>query len=104
MATIVEVLEKTKEVIERGWTQGASARNKNGQMVPALNRAAVCWCWMGAHQRAVDELNAWDVEEDVYCAAVLATPEYSLITFNDTPGRVKEDVIAAINRLIEARR
>lgn len=50
---IIEILTETRELLARpgAWTQGAFARNANGDSVPATANAATCFCLGGAVRR-----------------------------------------------------
>ena len=42
--TVDDFAEAVIEVLERGWTQGADARDANGKRCLYRSDDAVCWC------------------------------------------------------------
>ena len=43
-----EVYNKAADVVEKGWTQGAFARDEQGNIRASKHRRAVSWCLSGA--------------------------------------------------------
>jgi hypothetical protein len=54
MTTTKEILIKAREIIsdEKNWTQGIEARDKDGNTVAYFNPLAICFCSIGAVERA----------------------------------------------------
>lgn len=46
------LLIRARGFLERGWCQGAAARNAEGESVSALSEDAVAWCAVGAMEVA----------------------------------------------------
>lgn len=105
----VEYLEKGLELIKKGWCQNAGARNKNGCSVSARSPEAVSYCMDGALYKTlnpyidVDNKLTISLRGRLYINAILRSKNYlhSLITFNDTEGRTKEEVIDVFEKAIE---
>ena len=106
---------RMKELINRGWCQGANALNdKNRDTIPISPRA-VKWCMLGAAARAsYDIAGGYGPKEDrimtAFLNAVLVDmADWSLpvkadngagaVDFNDAPGRTKEEVLAFIDNI-----
>lgn len=101
-----QYIYEAAKVIERGWTQGAPARNIHNLPTSALNGEACSWCAIGALRKVSDTR----LHDKV--AAVLGLPLtpigalHPLAEFNDARGRTKEEVITKLCEaasLLEAR-
>lgn len=69
------------------WTQGAEARNINGERVSSNSTTAVCFCLLGAVNRCYQN------KEDYHRVnARLRTKLRTIIGWNDHPGRTQHDV------------
>jgi len=94
-----QVLIRTRELIEQGWCRNAWAKDKNGKVVDRMSNKACKFCLGGAFLRARDELNApfelIDLEKRVLKIWARGT-----LSFNDAYGRLKQEVIALLDRLI----
>jgi hypothetical protein len=85
-------------LIERGWTQGAIARDAIGFSVPSLGHDAARWCTVGAISRAApDGCDVYWVALDLL-RNVVGTSAIEI--WNDQPTRTKEDVLAAFDKAI----
>lgn len=95
----VQVLMEGKKLIERGWCQGALARNEGGLRVPIYDSRVTSVCSVGA-------LVAGSAEHGDVCEAedllrVAAGVYHSDVpTWNDDPQRTKEEVIQAFDDAI----
>jgi hypothetical protein len=94
-AEIIKALKKTRRLILKGWTRGAYARDARRRAVPYDSKTAVCWCLMGAVDRAAGPVG--DVED----ALNQALGAYSLAGFNDSQ-KTKGPVLALIDKAIAA--
>lgn len=94
----IELIKKARNKIyfKKHWTQGAAAKNKDGEVVEVHDRNAVCWCAMGAlvvvcpterHFRSIR-----DIIYEVICAK-------SIININDQKGHAA--VIRIFNKAIK---
>jgi len=99
----VELLKAARAKVEAGWTQGSAARDADGLKCGWSEGRACSFCAMGALwrvaggaelpeatgilERALDGVGAW--------------PGMSVISFNDSPYRLKEDVLKLYDVAIE---
>lgn len=80
------------QYLEKGWTQGTFARDKDGNPVNEYNSSALCWCASGAISAAFPMSYEIDL-------AVKLTKEIEKITktkivlWNDDEDRTHEEVI-----------
>jgi hypothetical protein len=87
-----EVTRKAIERIERGWCQGASSENVFGEKYVPLD-TAVKVCLLTAVTVAQQETKNYSLIHDVAAELVSRGYSNSLVSFNDQPGRTKEEVI-----------
>jgi hypothetical protein len=85
-------LRRMRSLLHRGWTQGAMARTARGAPVGHEERAAACWCLLGAAYRA--GLTNW--------AFVDGTRLIAVPYWNDARERTKAEVLAVIDNSIAA--
>lgn len=86
---------KAYQLLEiKGWTQGASARNKDGGVTTPFSESAACFCTFGALQAAYgpEFLGPMSKIEKHLNVFVIAP-------WNDDPARTKEEVIAMLKHL-----
>lgn len=106
-----ELLNKAADLIEAtGWTQGAFARDEYGNKTEPYVRSCnkgngpVCFCASGAVLNVAQAVKSGkdDVaSEQMWDAALLllrAEVQGEIVSFNDAPGRTKEEVIEAMRR------
>ena len=114
MTTELEHLRKMRELLAKGWTQGAWARDGEGQDVFTDSETATCFCLAGASTRTRSGvqklipnalLRALDcVEPDLagrYDKSNDFTVRLIIVRWNDRPGRTQSEVLALIDRAIE---
>lgn len=108
----IDVFSKALELLEtKGWTQGAGARDKNGNYVASFYQGAASFCSYGALQRSVcdsnqpfrvfddslfllaEKINGSILEDDL--------PIDIVTKWNDSPSQTKEDVVAMFKQIIE---
>lgn len=107
MTPSTRILQKARALVERGWTKGASARNKHGSMVFINSEKACTFCATGAVGRAhvsvlcADE-HMWEALDRLSLALdfVLGS-KGSVVHFNDAMGTTKEDVLLMFDLAIE---
>ena len=99
--TPTEILIAAREKIERGWTQGAHARDRRGKSTPASRGSAVCWCPQGAIG-AVSPPEEWKKYRDALGLLEAAVGTNLIPSWNDIPGRTQAEVLAAFDKAIEA--
>lgn len=95
-----------RDLVERGWTQGADARAADDTVVHPCDARAVSWSLLGALVVAVEEVAAREGEQNAIgqlartcsvLADILDTD--SLVEWNDVGERIREDVVAAFDRV-----
>ena len=100
-----QVLVAARELISEPerWTKVEIARNAEGNPTVASYRDAACWCLMGAVSRCSP------YGSSVYMGALLALRsvldddgDTVLVDFNDHPDRTHGEVLALLDRAIEA--
>lgn len=103
-----QILEKARELLLRGWTQRAFARNQYGTPVPSWATDACCWCAHGAIVRAQYELfgataKALESNTVISCMEQLDVLLNSadLSAFNDLLTTTQKDVLDLFDRAIE---
>ena len=127
MSTMVDLLSRTRSVLARGWTQGASARAQNGTPVVLSTsdyERAVCWCLSGAVFASTpqDKDNRNQVNRMLWRAGrALSYPmdlelgidnrrigpdddrryRWLLEEFNDEEGRTQDEVLALVDKALE---
>lgn len=103
LPTAQVVLRVARSYIERGWCQGALARNQDGVPVAAAQETAVTWCASGAFSRATTNLDA-DPSADgkAWALLELALPEEwpDLAVYNDDDRTTQTDIIDLYTRAI----
>jgi hypothetical protein len=94
------ILENGRALVAQGWTQGASARDREGNAVHPWSADARSWSILGAiicgdesHQgrTGIGQL----AETVMEVADAIGTA--SLNRWNDEPGRTQEDALAAFD-------
>ena len=89
--TTVEVLKEARRKIYRkkNWTQGAYARDKNGELLASDDFYAISWCAMGAIHNVASknrELNIEYIRDYLYRAAHDLYNDRSVTVINDHKG------------------
>lgn len=111
-----QILSRAQDLVKTGWTQGALARDKNGQYTSEYSLEACSFCTLGAYFRAARELSVQDVEVMqrvrvlAWSSLETAINEFpggrgNISSFNDNPIRTVEQVIAVFEKaksLLEA--
>ena len=92
-----QILAAASELlVTKGWTQGESAKDKDGYCVPSYSPRATCYCLIGAIEKVAP---SWDgLEARDALRRVLGVD--NIVKWNDTPGRTKEEVLKAIDGAI----
>lgn len=109
---VIEILDEMARLLtEKGWTQGVFARTQGGAPTDCRSDTACSFCLRGALKGATADLPYNDGTEANYRlhrALGEVLPRESLgayldghvdiISFNDTPGRTREEVLDLIER------
>lgn len=96
---------------EKGWTQGAPARNADGKRVDPCSDEAMCFCTLGAMARAAKKDQTQ--YDRLYNAFVVANAEALRLDETNSDGSIlvwvwndyyakRDDVVAAFQRAREA--
>jgi len=97
----IETLKAMRVKLAAGWTRDAAARDARGRSVNSDDEKACSYCLLGA---------LWSMEkyrlEPTVEAALLRTLKKGgvkdqLATYNDTPGRTQEEILALVDKTIE---
>jgi hypothetical protein len=103
--TIRDLTRAMNAIINRGWTQGAFARNRNGEECDVRSGAA-CFCSLGAIEYATKSKNG--DRHELRCekasdalALGLPRPYKSVVPYNDKPGRTRSQVVSLFQRAIK---
>lgn len=95
-----EILTKARELIEAGWIQG------NYRLITDVD-GRIGYCVLGALREVFEPYNGpetAEMTEAVELVRIKATGTKwgSLSVWNDAPGRAKEEVLAVLDKAIEA--
>ena len=92
MSDVKKVLERAAEIVERGWRQGANARDDDDWPVPAYSKAARSWSAYGAISSVVGRY------ADALAAeiAVEAVVNCNIRPWNNHPDRTQSEVVTAL--------
>ena len=84
-----KIYREAADLVEKGWTQGALARDQYGVEVPCDSPTAVCWCLSGAL-----DLASWEVRVNHWMKLTSYFKLYEAISvWNDRPDRTQEEVV-----------
>ena len=96
---------KPSDLIRKGWTQRAAARNKSGEPVSVKlwPECPSCWCIVGAisavYWNDKDGLLPMDPCKHMErCCDLLGLPHGYLADWNDAPERTHQEVIDVLER------
>lgn len=106
MSKTLELLKSMRGKIATGWTQGCSARNRQGNPVVPSSPEACQWCLLGAvtamesaHYRTTVEqrTNVWRIINQLLeNRNELQMPS----AFNDNPARTQREVLELLDEAI----
>lgn len=99
----VEVLQKARALLEKGWCQGVAARTDKGTSVSPRNRHATSFCVYGSLCCAGYEENM-DLHAAIDDIMFGRLEVYSFGAWNDAPGRTQEEVLTLMDRAIDLAR
>jgi hypothetical protein len=94
----------------KGWTQGALARDSSGEETKPCDEAAICFCALGAIDRAACDVTGKRrtkagngvgirLRKAIMHDKVEMRKWYSITLWNDSPRRTKQEVIAAFKQV-----
>jgi hypothetical protein len=98
--TTIEALRRMRELLAKGWTQDCCCRDRRGMPIETGNAFAVSWCVIGAALTAcpMNEQEALNVLRD----NIGEEYDRKMRLWNDAPGRTQSEVLALMDRVIEA--
>ena len=97
MGTELEHLNEIRELLAKGWTQVALARDQRGHDVSVMSENAVSFCVVGAMRRSSRGLaRLWSIHH-----ALRELTNGTISAWNDDPTRTHAQVLALIDRAIE---
>jgi len=100
-----EVLQHALHLVTRGHVKGVFAADKTGKAVKFVSSAATCFCAAGALHRSLSELNAAELNTEVFHILRTQIPvssgEVSISSYNDLDSTTQSDVIDWFKRAIE---
>ena len=96
--TTKEILTQARVLVKQSWTQGAYARNSDGESVAAKDPTACSWCAVGAIKAANPDgyprlCELWDLFDNLVGRPLT-------ISFNDASDTTQEDVLSLYDRVI----
>ena len=95
-----KLLHDAGVLVERGWCQGAEARNATGKATDVGGADAASWSLLGALQETtvVDPSTRLQDVGDAVAALAELIVDPSLTNWNDSEGRTKLDVLTLLGR------
>ena len=98
-----EFVSRVRARIEKGWCQKAPARDASLKETSAWSPSATQWCLVGAIAAEAHYRTPQEIREQ---GAALRTRLYetlpgSIVDWNDAYGRTKEEVLEALDRVLE---
>lgn len=106
--TTLEILQKARGLIEKGWTQGEIARGKDNERRSEYDSEAICWCMVGSIFCASGPLDDYLIpnpeRKKAFLAIESAVGRLNLAAWNDESGRTQSEVLQAFDKAIEAER
>jgi hypothetical protein len=97
----IELLEKARDRIMNGWTQGWFARDSAGKRVEIEDENASCYCLSGSLFDK-DTLPTELVKARMLLNSALPRQYDNIVQFNDDRHTQKEDVINLLDKAIES--
>ncbi len=95
MTDELSILRRARQRIEKGWTQGASARNKNDHVCQTESRAARSWCLAGSLMPG-SNTNSECIKR------LRRLTRYTILNvWNDAKHRTQSEVLALLDRAIK---
>lgn len=95
--TNIEILQRAKARIERGWCKQILAKDQDGANVEAKSLEACTWCLEGALEAEGVEAYNETIPLNIFLRNLLGT-DRSLYQWNDDPRRTKQEVLALLDR------
>jgi len=102
---VTKILKAAKKLLKRkgGWTQGVLARRADGVQVQAEHKDAVSFCLIGATYHAAKAAGLSDkAAQTVEHLNTCLGPHGLVVAFNDAARRKKSEVLALLDKAINA--
>lgn len=90
------IFERAADLCERGWTQGALARDASGNECPPGSKDAVCWCLEGAIEAAAGRADRWVAFDAFIEHGYYGYTEDAPHDWNDAEERTQAEVVASL--------
>lgn len=88
------------DLIRKGWTQGAFARDRNGEGVYSRDKKAVCWCLSGAIIAGFDyEYQRWKYSSSIRKKIKELYGRDDILSWNDDRNRTKKQVLEVMEEV-----
>lgn len=100
MSDLKEQLTQVRDLLQKGWTKGALARNQQGDPVFTTDVTASCYCSVGAIYKIEPDHDNMPILNYVQRKLYRKRDTSCLTLWNDTGRRKKSDVINFFNELI----
>lgn len=100
----VEVVRGAIELIQKGWTQKALARNEGGWTVSPTHEGACTWCIEGALFKAKWDLfpDKEDEHLDPMASRLVAFFRAPISEWNDQEDRTQSEVVEAMKEFLNS--
>ena len=104
-----EIFQKSLELVQKGWTQGAHARDAGGENVAVSSPKACSYCTIGAAYAGVlgkqetEETPAQTEDKRTMISILKGEPELEfryIIDWNDATQRKQEDVVQLFKNIV----
>ncbi len=104
MKTMYEALNEAADLLDKGWTTEAFARDKDGEPVSTISEAAVSFCLSGAVERVTwgQMTPEGSLRIQMYRAVCAVVPGESLLEWNDRQAKIGEPA-ALLRKLADDR-
>lgn len=91
------ILSNAKTLLQtHGWTQSRFARRADDSECEWRDPDAVCFCLLGAVNRAAQDLGAEPYHRMLAKEVLERFVPFGIVGWNDTTGRTKEEVLAVL--------
>lgn len=91
----VQLLEGMRSTIAKGWTQGCSARNRQGNPCVPCSPEAACWCLVGSftHNPNIPMHVRISGRQAINSVLEHRNELPDIEVWNDKPGRTQQEVL-----------
>ncbi len=96
-----EILIQGRAKVERGWCQGFTALDANGEFTVAEGPHAVAFCAIGATQNYQHPGEEWAARHLIRQALGSNHGDLGIAEYNDAPGRTKAEILTLFDEAIK---